>query len=101
MNRFIDRLTLMTRKELIYLEGFLAMQRERYAEYERDLKAALAADDRKRVGEIGEDLHAFRREIAHLEGKRASAVDRLERLGRDERFPAMAVRLRGTDRRVS
>jgi hypothetical protein len=87
MHDFIARLTRVTRKELLHIEGFLCMHRERYAEYARDLEVARARGDAKRAGEIAEDLRAFRGEIAHLERKQVSAYERLRTLARDERFP--------------
>lgn len=90
MHDFIDRLTEITRKELLYIEGFLVMHRERYAEYERDLKLARTLGDTKRAGEIAADLAAFRGEIAYLERKQASAHERLHVLARGEAFVARA-----------
>ena len=86
MHDFITRLIQITRKELLYVEGFLCMHHERYAEYERDLKLARAQDDTARAEEIEEDLCAFRGEIAYLERKQATAYERLQTLVRDERF---------------
>jgi hypothetical protein len=86
MHEFTDRLTQMTHKELLYIEGYLCMHRDRYAEYERDLKLARARGDAKRAGEIAEDLRAFRREIAYLQRKQASVYERLRVLANDERF---------------
>ncbi len=88
MHEFIARLAEMTRKELLYIDGFLCMHRERYAEYERNLRLARARGDARRAAEMTEDLVAFRGEIAYLERQRASAVERLRTLARDEHFPA-------------
>lgn len=89
MQDFVVRLTQITRKELFYIEGFLCMYQERYAEYQRDLNLARALGETKRAGEIEEDLHAFRHEIAYLERKHASVYERLRTLAYDERFPTI------------
>jgi hypothetical protein len=96
LHEFIDRLTEMTRKELLYIEGFLCMHQERYAEYARDFKLAQALGDTPRAEHIREDLQAIGGEIVYLERKQASVTERLRALARDERFAAV-VDTNGSD----
>lgn len=78
------------RQEIVYARGYLAMHRERYIAYLRDLRKARWDRDYRRAAEIIDDLHAFIAEAEHLQEKERSAYGRLTGLVAPRGFAAAA-----------
>jgi hypothetical protein len=77
MSDMTDRLEAKIQKEIRYARGMEVMQRERYVEYCRDLRAARKQGDRQRTREIIQDLSAFADETRALMQAHRRAYERL------------------------
>ena len=77
MSEMTRHLEKRARTEIRYARGMEVMQRERYVEYCRDLRAARARGDFQRARELIQDLATFAGETAGLVRAHRRAFERL------------------------
>lgn len=81
MGQFTDEVKRRARLDIRYARGMECMQRERYLECLKDLRAARQRGDLTRAHEIIEDLGAFARETVVLMQQRQRVYERCVAVG--------------------
>lgn len=81
MGELVDRIKRNSGVEIRYARGMEVMQRERYLEYVKDLRAARERGDYVRAREIIQDLGAFARETVQLMHQRRGVYERCVAVG--------------------